>query len=256
MAVGSVNNNVRSHSSKSMKNLGLMQAKQNKEDEKKAQNNQSAQNTQSKQNTQNTQNQVNVQTNNNQTRELSEKAQEYLKKLQEKFGDVNFVIVQGDVTGNEKAGSSTSKYNCFISVDLLEKMAHDEDYAAKYEGMITQAIDGLDDLKEQIKSAGLFEHVEGLSFSINSSGETNFFIMLKDSVKDLHVKREKPEKPEWMNQKDWEHKQWRQIGDSSIDSLLDKLKAIIDGKMEVPKSFWELQMEEMAKKAEGLDCKV
>lgn len=188
---------------------------------------------------------INVQKNEpaQEPKKLSEAAQNYLKTLQEKFGNVNFIVVEGDVTGNEKGGG-TGKVNCFISMDLLEKMAADEATAEKYEGIITDALVQLDDLKTQVKEKGLDEHVEGYSISIDSSGKVNYTLLLKDSIKDLYAPREKnPEKPEHIEASEWERMQWRPLQGEDIETLLEKLQAIVDGKAEVPMSFYEEAME-------------
>jgi len=188
---------------------------------------------------------INVQKNEpaQEPKKLSEAAQNYLKTLQEKFGNVNFIVVEGDVTGNEKGGG-TGKVNCFISMDLLERMAADEATAEKYEGIITDALVQLDDLKTQVKEKGLDEHVEGYSISIDSSGKVNYTLLLKDSIKDLYAPREKkPEKPEHIEASEWERMQWRPLQGEDIETLLEKLQAIVDGKAEAPMSFYEEVME-------------
>ncbi|MDR2532986.1 MAG: DUF6033 family protein [Oscillospiraceae bacterium] len=125
------------------------------------------------------------------TEGLSEKAQAYLAKLTEKYGDINFIITQGDVDGSEKSGAgagSGKSYNCFISAELLEKMAADESVAQKYEGIIDDAVKQVDDLKQQTEAKGLGHLVASYGIRINEDGTTTFMAMLKEGARDLSGK--------------------------------------------------------------------
>jgi hypothetical protein len=190
-------NNVRSQSSKGMKNAGLMESmkKANEEkDEKTAKNTknaQTAQAAQTAQSAQSTQDTLTVQKNED-APVLSEKAQAYLETLKEKFGDVNFIVGDGKITD---AGSGGKKYNCFISADLIEKMAADESVAKKYEGILTDAITKVDDLKQQTEAKGLGKYVKNYNVHVADDGSVTFSAMLKNGVKDIFGRRSTEENP-------------------------------------------------------------
>ena len=80
---------------------------------------------------------------------LSQKAEAYLEKLKKKYGSMDFII--RDYSTDEEADKLLSKgkgeYNVLITPDLLEKMADDEETAAKYEAMIDQSVEAIDGVK-------------------------------------------------------------------------------------------------------------
>lgn len=81
---------------------------------------------------------------------LSKKAEAYLEKLKKKYGNMDFII--HDYSTDEEADKLLSKgkgeYNVLISPELLEKMADDEETAAKYEAMIDQSVEAIDGVKD------------------------------------------------------------------------------------------------------------
>ncbi|MCL2077271.1 MAG: DUF6033 family protein [Oscillospiraceae bacterium] len=165
---------------------------------------------------------------------LSEKAQAYLSNLQEKFGNINFVI--GDFsdkdTANYKGGGK--EYNCFISADLLERMAADESVAEKYEGIISDSVLKVDELKQTIEDKGLAKYIKSYGVKVNNDGTVDYILTLSDSLKGMYEKKA-AEKSE--NKKiDKGYKS----GDSpktltagSIEELLAKLEEIISAKKEL-----------------------
>ncbi|MCL2694197.1 MAG: DUF6033 family protein [Oscillospiraceae bacterium] len=197
---GFTGKNVRSQSAKGMKNTGLMEAM------KKAQEDTEEKKTETTEKPQNTQSQISVEKTET-APVLSEKAQAYLETLKEKFGDVNFVVGDGTVTD---ASANGKKFNCFISADLLEKMAADEDYAKKYEGVISDAIEQVEDLRQQVEEKGLGKFVKSFNITITEDGESIFTVMLKDGVRDLNGKKGTEEKP-------------NSVSSATIDGILDYL---------------------------------
>lgn len=163
-----------------------MKAK-DKEKAEKAEKPEKPQNTHNTHNTDKTDG-INVQSNAKTTLELSERALKYLETLKEKFGDASFVIVQ-DIHNPGAAPPSSKSYNVFMSAELLEKMAADEDVAAKYEGIIRNAIDEADDLTAQIKEKGLSHLISKINITISGDGKISFTAMLKESLRDLHGKK-------------------------------------------------------------------
>ena len=60
---------------------------------------------------------------------LSDKAKSFLENLRKKYGDYDF-IVSNDMDTSKTVGS-TKEYSVMFTAEELEKMAADEDYAAK-----------------------------------------------------------------------------------------------------------------------------
>ena len=84
---------------------------------------------------------------------LSDEAKDYLASLKEKFGDIDFFVA--DCATDEEMGRyfamGTKKYSCVISSSLIEKMATDEAAREKYEGIIANAGEQIEEMKEEAK---------------------------------------------------------------------------------------------------------
>lgn len=116
------------------------------------------------------------------TEELSKNAQDYLKKLKEKYPDMDFIIA--DFSTDEEADSLLAKgkgeYNVLITPDLLEKMASDESVAAEYEGIIESSVSDIKSAKEQLGEDA--DMVESFGVSIDSNGEITYRARLVEGL--------------------------------------------------------------------------
>lgn len=72
---------------------------------------------------------------------LSDKAQELLKKLREKYGEYDFFVGNTEDEHKKLANSGSKEFSVVITADELEKMAADDDYAAKKENEINASVD-------------------------------------------------------------------------------------------------------------------
>lgn len=111
---------------------------------------------------------------------LSEKAQKYYEQLKAKFGDMDFIIVSSEEKANAMANSANyanpDKPVVLIGEDEVEKMANDESFRNKYEGIITMAKEGLAAMKDQF---GDNDDVKGYGMQIGENGEISYFAVLK-----------------------------------------------------------------------------
>jgi len=114
---------------------------------------------------------------------LSEKAAEYYEELKKKYGKMDFVLVSKDKKEQAKLMASgfanPNKTVVLIDEEKIEKMAEDEAFRAKYEGLIERASAGLSELKKQMDSMGA--KVKGYGLTINDGGTASFFAVLKKS---------------------------------------------------------------------------
>lgn len=115
--------------------------------------------------------------------ELSEKAQKYYEQLKKKYGDMDFILVdpklKQQAEANAQAYASPNKTVVLIDSDKIEKMAEDEEYRAKYEGIIGNARNQISRLAEQLKSSGA--NVKGFGMKINDGGTASFFAVIDKS---------------------------------------------------------------------------
>ena len=75
--------------------------------------------------------------------ELSEKAQKYYEKLKQKFSNMDFILVSPDKKEEAKANAgqyaNANRTVVLIDTEKIERMAEDESYRKKYEGIISSS---------------------------------------------------------------------------------------------------------------------
>jgi len=108
---------------------------------------------------------------------ISTKAAEVYKKLQEKYGNVEFVLVsesaKGAVNANAGAYGNSSKTVVLINEEKLERMAEDENYAAQIEAKIEAGTSQLAKFAQQLSASGT--SVNSFGMSISDNGASSFF---------------------------------------------------------------------------------
>ena len=112
--------------------------------------------------------------------QLSEKAQKYYEQLRKKFSNMDFILVSADK--KEEAQANAAQYAnanhtvVLIDTDKIEKMAEDEAYRKKYEGIISGAQTQLAQIKNGLGSNA--SHVKGYGIKINDNGTASLFLSL------------------------------------------------------------------------------
>lgn len=114
---------------------------------------------------------------------LSKEAQKYYERLKKKYGNYDFILVSSDQKANAQANAAKYANNIktvvLIDEDKIEKMATDENYRKKYEGILSGATTQLAQLKTSIEKSGA--NVQGYGMQVNDGGTTSFFAVLKKS---------------------------------------------------------------------------
>ena len=104
---------------------------------------------------------------------ISKAAQDYLKKLKDKYPDMDFII--SDYSSDEEADSLLAKgkgeYNVLITPDLLERMAADESVAAEYEGKIEQSVADIETVKEELGEDA--DMIKSFNITVSADGEVS-----------------------------------------------------------------------------------
>ena len=123
---------------------------------------------------------------------LSDEAAKYYDQLKSKFGNMDFILVSKDMKEQAKAMASSfanpNKMVVLIDEEKLERMATDEAFRNKYEGIIANAKSGLSQLKQSI---GSNQQVKGYGMLLNDGGNASFFAVIDKS---LAAQRERIEK--------------------------------------------------------------
>ena len=122
--------------------------------------------------------------------ELSDKAKDYYDKLKSKFHNSEFILVSKDmksqVQQNAAAYGNANKMVVLIDEEKLERMATDESYRKKYEGIIAMSQSQMAAAKNSLASSGA--NVKNFGMSVNSDGTTSMFATLEKSS-DAQAKR-------------------------------------------------------------------
>ena len=107
--------------------------------------------------------------------QLSAKAQSYLESLRKKYGDYDFVV-SNNLDAAQTVGSD-KEYSVIFTVDELEKMAEDDDYAQKVMGQVGDAVDMMKGLWEKDLGEGV--QFSQLSVTFDSEGNMKLFAQLE-----------------------------------------------------------------------------
>lgn len=122
--------------------------------------------------------------------QLSDKAKDYLGKLQSKFHGMEFITVSKDmmaqVQQNAAAYGNANKMVVLIDEEKLERMATDESFRKKYEGIIASSQSKMMQAKMGLSSSG--SNVKNFGMSVGSNGKESFFATVGKS-QDLQKKR-------------------------------------------------------------------
>lgn len=184
---------------------------------------------------------------------LSEKALKYYNNLTKRFGNLNFVLVAADKKDEAQAKQASfanaSKLTVLIDTDKIEKMATDEAYREKYEGIIRGATTQVAQLASKLGDNA--KNVKGYGMSIDKTGNASFFAVLevttqkqkerieaktqakKEAKKAEEKKAEKEEKEEKLEEKIQENYDSDEITDTEIitvtaNSIEELMKKIND----------------------------
>lgn len=124
---------------------------------------------------------------------LSDEAKDYLATLKEKFGDIDFFVANcaTDEEMSRYFAMGTKKYSCVISSSLIEQMATDEAAREKYEGIIANAGEEIEEMKaEAAEELGeeAAEKIDFVGFTVDDNGVVEYFAKLKDENDSYYAK--------------------------------------------------------------------
>ena len=137
---------------------------------------------------------------------LSDAAKDYYKELKGKFANSNFILVSNDmksqVQQNASAYGNANGMVILIDEEKLERMATDESYRKKYEGIIKMSETLMQQAKNSLSSTGA--SVKNFGMSVDSNGNTSFFATLEkasDNQTKLMEKKAKANKEAKLKEK-------------------------------------------------------
>ena len=150
--------------------------------------------------------------------QLSEKAQKYYEQLKGKFGDMDFVLVSNEEKANAQANAASyanpNKTVVLIGEDEVERMANDENFRKKYEGIIQMAKQGLDSMKSQF---GDNDNVKGYGMQVDDKGEVSYFAVLKKSNEQQAERIQKKQAEKKTEKKANEKKEAKKVAEEKLE---------------------------------------
>ncbi len=132
--------------------------------------------------------------------QLSDKAKAYYDTLKSKFHNMEFIAVSKDMKGqvqqNAAAYGHAGKMVVLIDEEKLERMATDESYRKKYEGIIAGAQDKMAEAKKSLASTGAL--IKNFGMSVDSDGKESFFATVEKSqaLEKKRIEKKEAEKKE------------------------------------------------------------
>lgn len=154
--------------------------------------------------------------------QLSDKAKDYLSKLQSKFHGMEFITVSKDmkahVQQNAAAYGNANKMVVLIDEEKLERMATDENFRKKYEGIIATSQSKMMQAKMGLSSSG--SSVKNFGMSVDAGGNESFFATVSKS-QDLQKKRIEKKAAEKKQQK---IKEKREASRKAQEERIEKAK--------------------------------
>lgn len=115
--------------------------------------------------------------------QLSQKAAKYYEQLQRKYGNMDFVLVSPDKKEQAQAQAgqfaNAGRTVVLIDTDKIEKMAEDEDYRKKYEGIIQNAGNELSKMASSLGSTA--SAVKTFGVKIDDGGNASYFAVIDRS---------------------------------------------------------------------------
>lgn len=167
--------------------------------------------------------------------ELSDKAKDYYNKLKAKFGNMDFILVSKDmksqVQANAAAYGNASKQVVLIDDEKIEKMATDESFRRKYEGIIAMSQAKLQEAKNSLTSSGA--SVNNFGMSVDANGKATFFATVEKAAKKKAEKKAAEKKADEKRAEESKNeettiadeKEYVQITAGSMEELIDKVSS-------------------------------
>lgn len=185
---------------------------------------------------------------------LSQQAQDYLKQLKEKFGDMDIIIANYDTEEEAQQYIAQGKkdFNVVIEPDLLEKMAADEETRVKYESVITGSQEQLSHAVQELGEDS--DKVISMGITIDGDGEVSYFAVLdeqrmqeKERLQNNAEKKAEEKKTEAKKAQQKEKKKQQLVKANSIEELIEKIKNSKSSMSQSPFLFAQMAQEEEQK---------
>ncbi len=120
---------------------------------------------------------------------LSEEGAKYYEELKKKYSGMDFVLVSKDMKDYAKANASSfgnaNRMVVLIDEEKIEKMATDENFRAKYEGLIERTQSQMPQLQSIMKNNS---SLKTIVMQVGDKGTASFFAVMNKSSKEMTEK--------------------------------------------------------------------
>jgi hypothetical protein len=124
---------------------------------------------------------------------LSDKAKDYYEKLKAKYHNMEFIAVSKDmkdtVAKHAANYGNAGKAVVLIDEEKIERMATDEDFRKKYEGIISMGQQKLQEAKNSLASSGA--KLLNFGMKVEDNGKVSFFATVEKSQEAQKARIEK-----------------------------------------------------------------
>ena len=121
--------------------------------------------------------------------QLSEEGAKYYEELKKKYSGMDFVLVSKDMKEAAKAQASSfgnaNRMVVLIDEEKIERMATDEAFRNKYEGLIAQAQAKMPQLQSAMANN---PNVKTIGMQVNDNGTASFFAVMSKSSQEMTEK--------------------------------------------------------------------
>lgn len=160
--------------------------------------------------------------------ELSDKGKEYYEQLKKKYGNLDFILVDSDIKdqvhANAGAYANSNKMVVLIDTDKIERMAEDEEYRKKYEGIISNAQQQMVQVKNSLTASGV--KVKSFGIKVDDGGISSYFAVIDESLEKqrerIADKKEEQIKERREAQKQAYRDRWEKRADETEDVGTDR----------------------------------
>lgn len=170
--------------------------------------------------------------------QLSDKALKYYEQLKRKYSNMDFILVspekKAEAERNKGMFSSSKELLVLIDSDKIERMAEDEEYRKKYEGILAGATAQVAQMKMSLGSNA--NRVSSFGMTIDDHGNASFFAVVDKS---LALQRERIAEKREENVKTKKEEARKAEKKKAGEKLAEGMKADNGDKVTVTASSWE-----------------
>lgn len=181
---------------------------------------------------------------------LSDKALKYYEQLKRKYGNMDFILVSPEMKEQAErmkgAYASNKELLVLIDSDKIERMAQDEEYRRKYEGILDSAGIRMQQMKKSLGANA--DRVKSYGMTFNDHGNASFFAVVdkslalqRERIKEKHEENVKNKKE--AAKKAEKEKAQEAAGESRTGA--GKTKREDDDSVTVTASTWEELLEKI-----------